>query len=61
PLISQIPSGPDDPQILTEYQETNPLLTGERSTARCPYAAAEGWSEVEVEIYCNREPTEDDF
>ncbi|MEM7688027.1 MAG: hypothetical protein AAF291_03315 [Pseudomonadota bacterium] len=30
-------------------------MKGERSSERCEYAALEGWSEVEFEIYCNRD------
>ena len=31
---------------------------GERSSDRCEYAAIEGWSQIEVEVYCNRENSE---
>lgn len=34
---------------------------GERSFDRCPYAAVERWSEIEVEIYCNRGPPKEDM
>ncbi|MEO1648594.1 MAG: hypothetical protein AAFR32_07240 [Pseudomonadota bacterium] len=41
--------------------ESDAGLSGERSFDRCPYAAVERWSEIEVEIYCNRGPPKEDM
>jgi hypothetical protein len=59
PLIIPDSDCPDLPERVAQIPKAIP--SGKRSFARCPYAAAEGWSRIEIETYCNREPTEQDM
>lgn len=61
PLLMDEANQAESSEVFAEYGDAKVLPPGERSFARCPYAAAEGWSQIEVEIYCNREPTEEDL
>ncbi|MEL7319166.1 MAG: hypothetical protein AAFN04_11070 [Pseudomonadota bacterium] len=61
PLLMAEGDQPDRLDTVEAFSETNRTSSGERSFARCPYAARERWSQVEIEVYCNREPSQEDL
>ena len=61
PLLKAAQEHEVQPEKFVESPFQDRGVPAERSFARCPYAAMEGWSRDDVETYCNREPSEADL
>ena len=46
-----------EPEVTAKPSNSSISTAGERTYARCPYAAIEVWSREDIRQYCNREPT----
>lgn len=49
------------PDFAAYEPEAEQSKGGARTFARCPYAAAEKWTAEEIEVHCNREPSEQEM